>query len=160
MCIRDRATGTLEPGYFRPIISRFDELARGHSDRDLAKQLPNQLVGVFLIARNFSYQLLQGECYDEICSLGDGIQDAKCRWVGGARRVFEAVVADDVKSCSTLLPLGHYVMEAEACLLARIAEIMGAIPGTVICEYSTDNCLAWRHKHRVKRVKKELLELK
>ena len=77
------ATGTLEPGYFRPIIQRFDELARGHNDKDLAKQLPNQLVGVFLIARNFSYQLLQGECHDEICSLGNGIQDAKCRWVDG-----------------------------------------------------------------------------
>ena len=25
------ATGTLEPGYFRPILSRFDELARGRA---------------------------------------------------------------------------------------------------------------------------------
>ena len=95
----------------------------------------------------------------EIHTRSNGIQGTKCRWVGSGR-VLEAIVADEIKSRSTLLPLGHFVMEAEACLLARIAETVEAIPGTIVCESSTDNCLAWSHKHRAKKMKKELLALK
>ena len=56
--------------------------------------------------------------------------------------MFDLVIQTEQRSCTSMRPLGDYVLGYEACLLARCAHLAILIPAQPI-EYNTDAVLPW-----------------